>query len=86
MPKKIETRQSTIQAAIEDFSKNNDSTPMISGIAQKTRVAEAAVHQYSKNKEDLFFSILAEKTFGEVVVYGIESLLVRRRYLNTFLF
>ena len=86
MPKKIETRQSTIQAAIEVFSKNNDSTPMISGIAQKTRVTEAAIHQYSKNKEDLFFSILVEKTFGEVVVYGIESLLVRRGYLNTFLF
>ena len=62
MPKKIEARQSTIRPAIEVFSKNNVSTPMISEIAQNTNVAEGTIHQFFKNKEDLFFSILVEKT------------------------
>jgi TetR/AcrR family fatty acid metabolism transcriptional regulator len=62
MPKKTETRQSTIRPAIEVFSKNNVSTPMISEIAQNTNVAEGTIHQFFKNKENLFFSILVEKT------------------------
>ncbi len=62
MSKKIERRQSIIQAAIEVFSKNNFPNSTISEIAQKANVAEGTIYQYFENKEDLFFSIPVEKS------------------------
>jgi TetR/AcrR family fatty acid metabolism transcriptional regulator len=62
MSKKIERRQSIIQAAIEVFSQNNFPNSTISEIAQKANVAEGTIYQYFKNKEDLFFSIPVEKS------------------------
>ncbi len=62
MHKKIEKRESIIQAAIEVFGKNNFKNSNISEIAQKANVAEGTIYQYFKNKEDLFFSIPIEKT------------------------
>ncbi|MGZ3608329.1 MAG: TetR/AcrR family transcriptional regulator [Syntrophales bacterium] len=62
MSKKIERRQSIIQAAIEVFGKNNFPNSTISEIAQKANVAEGTIYQYFKNKEDLFFSIPVEKS------------------------
>ncbi len=62
MHKKIEKRESIIQAAIEVFGKNNFKNSSISEIVQKANVAEGTIYQYFKNKEDLFFSIPIEKT------------------------
>ncbi len=62
MSKKIEKRQSIIQAAIGVFGKNNFRDSSISEIAQRANVAEGTIYQYFKNKEDLFFSIPVEKT------------------------
>jgi len=62
MSKKIIKRQQIIQAAIEVFSKNGFQNSSISAIAKRANVAEGTIYQYFKNKEDLFFSIPAEKT------------------------
>jgi len=62
MSKKIERRQSIIQAAIGVFGKGNFRNSSISEIAQRANVAEGTIYQYFKNKEDLFFSIPVEKT------------------------
>ncbi len=62
MSKKNLRKQQIIQAAIEVFSKNNFQNSSISEIAQKANVAEGTIYQYFKNKEDLFFSIPAQKT------------------------
>ena len=62
MYKKIEKRESIIQAAIEVFGRNNFKNSSISEIARKANVAEGTIYQYFKNKEDLFFSIPIEKT------------------------
>jgi len=62
MSKKIERRQSIIQAAIEVFGKNGFKNSSISEIAQRANVAEGTIYQYFKHKEDLFFSIPVEKT------------------------
>jgi TetR/AcrR family fatty acid metabolism transcriptional regulator len=62
MSKKIERRQSIIQAAIEVFGKGSFQNSSISEIAQKANVAEGTIYQYFKNKDDLFFSIPVEKT------------------------
>jgi len=62
MSKKIERRQSIIQAAIGVFGKSNFQDSSISEIAQRANIAEGTIYQYFKNKEDLFFSIPVEKT------------------------
>jgi TetR/AcrR family fatty acid metabolism transcriptional regulator len=62
MSKKIERRQSIIQAAIQVFGKNGFKNSSISEIAQRANVAEGTIYQYFKHKEDLFFSIPVEKT------------------------
>ena len=62
MSKKIEKRQSIIQAAIEVFGKNGFKNSSICEIAQRANVAEGTIYQYFKNKDDLFFSIPVEKT------------------------
>jgi TetR/AcrR family fatty acid metabolism transcriptional regulator len=62
MPKKDIKRQQIIQAAIEVFDKSSFQNASISEIAQKANVAEGTIYQYFKNKEDLFFSIPAQRT------------------------
>jgi TetR/AcrR family fatty acid metabolism transcriptional regulator len=62
MSKKTIKRQKIIEAAIEVFSKNTFQNSSISEIAQRANVAEGTIYQYFRNKEDLFFSIPAEKT------------------------
>jgi len=62
MSKKIEKRQSIIQAAIEVFGKGSFQNSSIFEIAQRANVAEGTIYQYFKNKDDLFFSIPVEKT------------------------
>ena len=62
MTKKAVRKQQIIQAAIEIFSKSNFQNSSISEIAQKADIAEGTIYQYFKNKEDLFFSIPAQKT------------------------
>jgi TetR/AcrR family fatty acid metabolism transcriptional regulator len=62
MSKKIERRQSIIQAAIEVFGKNGFKNSSICEIAKRANVAEGTIYQYFKHKEDLFFSIPVEKT------------------------
>ncbi|MBI5604664.1 MAG: TetR/AcrR family transcriptional regulator [Deltaproteobacteria bacterium] len=62
MRKKTIRKQQIIQAAIEVFSKSNFQNSSISEIAQKADIAEGTIYQYFKNKEDLFFSIPAQKT------------------------
>jgi TetR/AcrR family fatty acid metabolism transcriptional regulator len=60
--KKDLKRQQIIQAAAEVFGNSNFQNAIISEIAQKANVAEGTLYQYFKNKEDLFFSIPAQKT------------------------
>jgi len=60
--KKDLKRQQIIQAAAEVFGNSNFQNAVISEIAQKANVAEGTLYQYFKNKEDLFFSIPAQKT------------------------
>jgi TetR/AcrR family transcriptional regulator, fatty acid metabolism regulator protein len=60
--KKDLRRQQIIQAAAEVFGSSNFQNASISEIAQKANVAEGTLYQYFKNKEDLFFSIPAQKT------------------------
>ncbi len=62
MSKRIERKQSIIQAAIEVFGEKNFANSTISEIAAKANVAEGTIYQYFKNKEDLFFSIPLEKS------------------------
>ena len=62
MSKKTIKRQQIINAAIDVFSKNTFHCSSIAEIAQRAGVAEGTIYQYFKNKEDLFFSIPAEKT------------------------
>jgi len=62
MSKKIQRRQQIIEAAIEVFSNNTFLNSSISEIAERANVAEGTIYQYFKNKEDLFFSIPADKT------------------------
>ncbi len=62
MSKKDLKKQQIIQAATEVFGNSNFQNAAISEIAQKANVAEGTLYQYFKNKEDLFFSIPAEKT------------------------
>jgi TetR/AcrR family fatty acid metabolism transcriptional regulator len=60
--KKDLRRQQIIEAAAEVFGSSNFQSALISEIAQKANVAEGTLYQYFKNKEDLFFSIPAQKT------------------------
>jgi len=60
--KKSLRRQQILQAAIEVFSNGDFQSAGISEIAQKANIAEGTIYQYFKNKEDLFFSIPAQKT------------------------
>jgi TetR/AcrR family transcriptional regulator, fatty acid metabolism regulator protein len=62
MQKKDIRRQQIIQSATEVFGKSNFQNASISEIAQKANVAEGTIYQYFKNKEDLFFSIPAQRT------------------------
>ena len=62
MSKKDLKRQQIIQAAAEVFGSSNFQNASVSEIAQKANVAEGTLYQYFKNKEDLFFSIPAQKT------------------------
>lgn len=62
MSKKDLRRQQIVQAAAEVFGNSNFQNAVISEIAQKANVAEGTLYQYFKNKEDLFFSIPAQKT------------------------
>jgi TetR/AcrR family transcriptional regulator, fatty acid metabolism regulator protein len=60
--KKDLRRQQIIQAASDVFGNSNFQNASIAEIAQKANVAEGTLYQYFKNKEDLFFSIPAQKT------------------------
>lgn len=60
--KKSLRRQQILQAAIEVFGNSPFQSASISEIAQKANIAEGTIYQYFKNKEDLFFSIPAQKT------------------------
>ncbi len=60
--KKDLKRQQIIQAAAEVFGGSNFQNASVSEIAQRANVAEGTLYQYFKNKEDLFFSIPAQKT------------------------
>ncbi len=60
--KKDLKRQQIIQAAAEVFGGSNFQNASVSDIAQRANVAEGTLYQYFKNKEDLFFSIPAQKT------------------------
>jgi len=60
--KKDLRKRQILQAAAEVFGNSNFQTACISDIAQKANVAEGTIYQYFKNKEDLFFSIPAQKT------------------------
>ena len=63
MCKKIHSRrQQILQVAIEVFGKDNFQSVYISKIAQKANIAEGTINQYFKSKEDIFFSILGQKT------------------------
>jgi TetR/AcrR family fatty acid metabolism transcriptional regulator len=62
MSKKDTRRQQIIQAAIEVFDRKSFQKASIVEIAQKANVAEGTIYQYFKNKEDLFFSIPAQRT------------------------
>ncbi len=62
MLKKTLKREKIIQSAIEVFSRKSFQNASIAEIAEKAEVAEGTIYQYFKNKEDLFFSIPAEKT------------------------
>lgn len=62
LSKKDLKRQRIIQAAAEVFGNSNFQNAAVSEIARKANVAEGTLYQYFKNKEDLFFSIPAEKT------------------------
>lgn len=62
MQKKDIRRQQIIQSATEVFGKSSFQNASISEIAQKASVAEGTIYQYFKNKEDLFFSIPAQRT------------------------
>jgi TetR/AcrR family fatty acid metabolism transcriptional regulator len=62
MSKKINRRESIIQAAIAVFGRKDFKTARISEIAQQAGVADGTIYQYFKNKEDLFFSIPIAKT------------------------
>jgi len=60
--KKSLRKQQILQAAIEVFGNSNFQSAGISEIAQRANIAEGTIYQYFKNKEDLFFSIPAQKT------------------------
>ncbi len=62
MSKKITSRESIIQAAIEVFSEKDFQIASISEIAQRVGIADGTIYKYFKSKEDLFFSIPIEKT------------------------
>ncbi|MCX5807532.1 MAG: TetR/AcrR family transcriptional regulator [Proteobacteria bacterium] len=62
MSKKITSRETIIQAAIEVFGDKDFRDASISEIAQKVGIADGTIYKYFKSKEDLFFSIPIEKT------------------------
>ena len=92
MSKKIAKRKLIIEAAIEVFGKKYFRNSRISDIAQRANVAEGTIYQYFKNKEDLFFSIPAEKTKEfcgqlELHLQGIKGSLNKiRKYIWFVLF
>jgi TetR/AcrR family fatty acid metabolism transcriptional regulator len=62
MSKKITSRESIVQAAIEVFSEKDFQSASISEIAQRVGIADGTIYKYFKSKDDLFFSIPVEKT------------------------
>lgn len=54
-------RQKILQAAIEVFGNSNFQNAYISKIAKKANVAESTIYHYFKNKEDIFFTLVAQK-------------------------
>ncbi len=90
MAKKKDLRKRQIlQAAVEVFGNSNFQSAGISEIAQRANIAEGTIYQYFKNKEDLFFSIPAEKTetFCEELdlhLEGIHDVLNKIRKLTWF--
>jgi len=74
--KKNLRKQQILQAAVEVCGNSNFQSAGISEIAQKANVAEGTIYQYFKNKEDLFFSIPAQKTeaFCEELDLHIEGI------------
>jgi TetR/AcrR family fatty acid metabolism transcriptional regulator len=62
MSRKITSRESIVQAAIEVFSEKDFQSASISEIAQRVGIADGTIYKYFKSKEDLFFSIPVEKT------------------------
>lgn len=62
MTKKKLRKQQIIQAAVEVFGKSTYQNANISEIARTAGIAEGTIYQYFKNKQDLFFSIGAERT------------------------
>ncbi len=54
-------REEILQAALEVFGRTDFQRACISEIAQKAKIAEGTIYFYFKNKEDLFFSIPAQK-------------------------
>jgi len=54
-------KQEILQAALEVFGSRDFQSAYISEIARKAKIAEGTIYFYFKNKEDLFFSIPAQK-------------------------
>jgi len=87
--KKDLRKRQILQAAVEVFGNSNFQSAGISEIAQRANIAEGTIYQYFKNKEDLFFSIPAEKTetFCEELdlhLEGIHDVLNKIRKLTWF--
>jgi len=87
--KKDLKKQQILQAAVEVFGNSNFQSAGISEIAQKANVAEGTIYQYFKNKEDLFFSIPAQKTEAfceelDLHIEGIHDALNKLRKLTWF--
>jgi len=87
--KKNLRKQQILQAAVEVFGNSNFQSAGISEIAQKANVAEGTIYQYFKNKEDLFFSIPAQKTEAfceelDLHIEGIHDALNKLRKLTWF--
>jgi TetR/AcrR family transcriptional regulator, fatty acid metabolism regulator protein len=62
MTKKKLRKQQIMQAAVEVFGRSTYQNANISEIARTAGIAEGTICQYFKNKQDLFFSIGAERT------------------------
>jgi len=62
MNKKDWRKQQILQVAAEVFGYSNFQDVGIAEIARKANIAEGTIYHYFRNKEDLYFSIPAQKT------------------------